>query len=219
MEKSILHFIENLEKNNNREWFQKNKALYDEAREAFEATINVLIPAIARFDSSVKFVTAKDCLFRIYRDVRFAKDKSPYKTNFGAWISKSGRKSSGPGYYVHMQPDGCFLSGGIYMPDAETLKKIRQEIFYNVAELKRILADRKFKKYFSGIDEWDKQKIAPRDYPKDFPEIEILKNRSYTISHAIERKVVESDAFPEYALKVFQTMYPYNVFLGRAIDL
>ena len=105
------------------------------------------------------------------------------------------------------------------MPDAETLKKIRQEIFYNVAEFNRIMADRNFKKYFSGIDEWDKQKIAPRDYPRDFPEIELLKNRSYTISHAVETKLVESEKFLDYAVKVYQTMYPYNLFLGRAIEL
>ncbi len=218
MEEIILYFLGELEKNNNREWFQKNKPLYEDAKKAFESFINSLIPGIARFDSSVKFVEAKDCTFRIFRDVRFAKDKSPYKNNFGAWITKNGRKSSGPGYYFHVQPGECFISGGIHMPDPETLKKIRQEIFYNVVELKRIMADRSFKKYFTGIDEWDKQKLPPRDYPKDFEEIDLLKNRSYTITHPVDKKMVESEKFSEYVLKVWQTMYPYNRFLARAVE-
>src|SRR5512136_197267 len=138
MEKVILSFLEQLQENNNREWFQVNKILYEKAKAEFEEFINSLIPAIAKFDDSVRHVTAKDCIFRIFRDVRFAKDKSPYKTNFGAFMSKGGRKSHGPGYYFHLSPEECFLSGGVWMPAPDVMKKIRQEIYYNIAEFNGI---------------------------------------------------------------------------------
>jgi uncharacterized protein (TIGR02453 family) len=218
MEKLILSFLEQLQENNNRDWFQANKALYENAKAGFEVFINSLIPEIAKFDDSVKLMTAKECIFRIFRDVRFAKDKSPYKTNFGAFIAKGGRKNHGPGYYFHLQPGGCFLSGGVWMPSPDVMKKIRQEIYYNVDEFKSILNDKNFTKYFSGIDEWDKQKLPPREYPKDFPDIDLLKNRSFTVSHALSEKIIYSEKLFDYSIKVYQAMRPYNAFLARAIE-
>jgi len=218
MKSTILNFLGQLQENNNREWFLANKGLYEEAKADFEAFINSLIPAIARFDESVQFMTAKECIFRIFRDVRFAKDKSPYKTNFGAFMAKGGRKNHGPGYYFHMQPDGCFLSGGVWMPDPDTMKKIRQEIYYNIDEFKGILNDNKFKNFFSGIDDWDKQKLPPREYPKDFPDIDLLKNRSFTVSHSIDTELIHSDGLFDYTVKVYKAMRPYNAFLTKAIE-
>ena len=218
MKSTILHFLGQLQENNTREWFQANKTLYDEAKADFEAFINTLIPEIAKFDNSVKFITAKECIFRIFRDVRFAKDKSPYKTNFGAFIAKGGRKNHGPGYYFHLQPDESFLSGGIWMPDPETTKKIRKEIYYNIDEFKGILNDKNFQKYFSGIDDYDRQKIAPREFPKDFPDMDLLKNKSFTVSHKIDSELIYSDELFDYAIRVYKVMQPYNVFLARAIE-
>ncbi|HTX88532.1 MAG TPA: DUF2461 domain-containing protein [Bacteroidales bacterium] len=214
----ILSFLKELEKNNNREWFHAHKDLYDEARKEFELFVDSLIPGIAKFDASVKFIAAKDCIFRIFRDIRFSNDKTPYKTNFGAFISKGGRKSHGPGYYFHMQPGEFFLSGGVWMPEAEVMKKIRQEIYYNIAEFKKILNNKSFKEYFSGIDDWDRQKLAPREYPKDFPDIGLLKNRSFTISHSMTEKTLARKDLAQYALKVYKAMYPYNQFLTRAVE-
>jgi uncharacterized protein (TIGR02453 family) len=218
MKSTILKFLGQLQENNNREWFHSNKPLYDEAKADFEEFINSLIPAIAKFDDSVKFMTAKDCIFRIFRDVRFSKDKSPYKTNFGAFIAKGGRKNHGPGYYFHLQHSESFLAGGVWMPDPDTMKKIRQEIYYNVNEFKNILNHKEFKKYFSGIDEWDKQKLAPREYPKDFPDIDLLKNRSFTVSHLLSEKIIQSEKLFDYAIGVYQVMKPYNAFLAKAIE-
>ncbi len=214
----ILDFLNELKENNNREWFQKNKKTYDAAKAEMEAFVDVLIPRIAVFDPSVKFVTAKDCLFRIFRDVRFAKDKSPYKTNMGAWISRAGRKSSGPGYYLHIQPGESMLAGGVYMPEPEQLKKIRQEIYYNAAEFKAILENKTARKYFNGLSEWDKQKLAPRDFPKDFPDIDLLKYRHYTVAHMLDDKQVKEKDFAELVIKVFGLMHPLNVFLDRAFN-
>ena len=137
MKKVVLDFLALLEENNNREWFQQNKKQYDEAKAEVESFVNSIIGGLAKFDESVKYVEAKDCMFRIFRDVRFAKDKSPYKINMGAWITHAGRKSPGPGYYIHLQPGGSFLAAGVYMPEPDQLKKIRNEIYYNIAEFKR----------------------------------------------------------------------------------
>lgn len=218
MDKIIIDFLTQLEKYNDREWFAKNRAMYDAARKEFEVFVDQLIPAIAKFDLSVKFMTAKDCIFRIFRDVRFSNDKSPYKTNFGAFIAKGGRKNHGPGYYFHIQPGECFLAGGVWMPATDIMKKIRKEIYYNVKEFKEILTNRNFRKYFSGIDDWDRQKLPPREFPKDFPDIDLLKNRSFTISHGLNKKIFHSDALFDYTVKVYKVMLPYNSFLARAIE-
>lgn len=218
MRKIILSFLEQLQENNNREWFNANKDRYVEAKAEFEVFIDSLIPAIAKFDDSVKLMTAKDCIFRIYRDVRFAKDKSPYKTNFGAFIAKGGRKNHGPGYYFHLQPGECLLSGGVWMPSPDIMKKIRQEIYYNIDEFKSILNNKNFTKYFSGIDDWDRQKLAPREYPKDFPDIDLLKNKSFTISHKLDEKIIHSEKLFGYAVGVYRVMQPYNAFLAKAIE-
>lgn len=218
METTIIDFLKELEKNNNREWFQTNKAWYEEGKKEFEDFINSLIPAVAKFDDSIKFLTAKDCIWRIYRDVRFSKDKSPYKINFGAFMAKGGKKNHGPGYYFHISPSESFLSGGVWNPEPDITKKIRKEIFYNYDEFKGILDNKEFKKYFDGIDEWDRQKLPPREFPKDFPGMDLLLNKSFTISNGLPEKKLYSDGLLDYILKVYKAMGPYNAFLGRAIE-
>ncbi len=218
MIKTALPFLADLAKNNNREWFQKNKPRYEEAKKELESFLDLVIPAISKFDPGIKFVAPKDCIFRIFRDVRFSKDKSPYKTNMGAWITAGGRKSSGPGFYIHLQPGESFLAGGIHMPDPENMKKIRQEIYYNIEELKSIMKGTEFRKYFNGIDEWDKQKLPPREFPKDFPDIDLLKNRSFTVSSQLADKVIESPKLLDHVIAVFKAVKPYNAFLRRAVE-
>jgi len=219
MIKTVLPFLADLAKNNNREWFQKNKLRYETAKKEFETFLGLVIPAVAKLDPDIRFIEPKDCLFRIYRDVRFSKDKSPYKINFGAFITKGGHKSHGPGYYVHLQPGGeSFLAGGIYMPETEVMKKIRQEIYYNVGELKSIMNARNFKQYFKGIDDWDKQKLPPREFPKDFPDIDLLKNRSFTVSSQLTDKIIESPKLLDHVIAAFKALQPYNLFLKRAVE-
>ncbi len=207
-----------MEQNNNRDWFHANKGWYDEAKLEMEKLVNTLIPGVARFDPDVKFITAKECIFRIFRDIRFSRDKLPYKTNFGAWITGGGRKSCGPGYYIHIQPGKSFLAAGVYMPDPEKLKKIRQEIYYNIAEFKAILEGKEITRYIEGVDEMDRLKRPPKGFPADFPDIDILKNRHFTVSCYLSEKQIIEAGFPQFALKVFQAMRPFNIFLGRAMD-
>lgn len=219
MNESILDFLSQLQLHNEREWFQANKPLYEKARKEYETFLDELIPGIAKFDDSVKFLTGKECTFRIFRDVRFAKDKSPYKINFGAWMAKGGRKNSGPGYYVHIQPGESFLAGGVYMPDPAVLKKIRQEIFYNAGEFKKILNDPKMKKLFGGMDDFEKQKLAPKGFPKEFPDIDLLKNKHFIVSQAISDKEISAKDFLKKALITFETMKKFQDFLRRAVEV
>jgi uncharacterized protein (TIGR02453 family) len=216
MEK-VIPFLLALRENNDREWFQLNKKQYEAAKTEVEGFVNQLIPEISRFDPAVKLVSAKDCMFRIFRDVRFSKDKSPYKINMGAWITRAGRKSPGPGYYLHIQPGGSFLAGGVYMPMPDQLKRIRQEVFYNADEFKGILDSKGFKKYFSGLSEMDKQKLAPRDFPKDFPDIDLLKHKHYTVDAPLSDKQVNDPGLLKHAVTVFEAMKPLQDFLTRAL--
>jgi len=134
-----MDFLFQLRGNNNREWFNSNKDLYNEAKNEFEGFVNILIPTTKSIDSEIDVVSAKECTFRIFRDVRFSKNKSPYKINFGAYISKGGRKNPFAGYYIHLQPGESFVGGGIYMPESKYLKAIRKKIYENVDEYKGII--------------------------------------------------------------------------------
>jgi uncharacterized protein (TIGR02453 family) len=218
LQQATLDFLKKLKKNNNRDWFEKNKENYEAAKKDVEELLTKIIPAIASFDVSVKDLEPKDCLFRIYRDVRFSKDKTPYKTHMGAYISGRGKKSHGPGYYIHIEPGHTFLAGGIWVPPAPELNAIRQEIDYNEDEFNKVLKDRTFTKFFKGMNQGEKLKTVPKGYAKDHPAIELLKLKSYTVSHEVPDKEITSKSFIKYCTSVFKAMKPMNDFLGRAID-
>jgi uncharacterized protein (TIGR02453 family) len=155
-------------------------------------------------------------MFRIFRDVRFSPDKSPYKVNFGGFIVRGGRKGIHPGYYFHFEPGSCMLSSGVYMPQPDVLKQLRDEVYFNSAELKGILSKPSFRKYFDGLDDFDKMKKPPKDYPADFPDIEMLKHRSYLVTHMIADEVVKSPDYLPLILDMLQEQQPFMAFLNRA---
>jgi uncharacterized protein (TIGR02453 family) len=214
-----LTFLENLKLNNNREWFNANKADYELAKSEFISFADNVIVRIAEFDQDIRHQTAKETVFRIFRDVRFSADKAPYKTHFGAYISASKSKSdihSYAGYYIHIEPSGgSFLAGGAYMPQGPWLKNIRQEIHYNSDEFRSIINNETFRKTF-GEMEGEKLKSSPREYPKDHRDIELLKHKSFLASHECPDKLVLSEEFAEHAIKVFSVLYPFNRFLNHA---
>jgi uncharacterized protein (TIGR02453 family) len=214
--KSVLEFLKGLKENNTREWFEANRKGYEGAKAEFEGMVNGLIPAIYGFDPEIGTLTARDCVFRIYRDVRFSKDKSPYKTNMGAYICKGGRKGMYAGYYVHIEPGGSMLAGGLYMPPAEVLKKARQEVYYHAEAFKGILNDGGFKKTFRVMEE-DKLSRPPKDFPADFEDIDLLKYKSYTVMHGMTDETVTEKNFLDYMVKVFKVMQPFNGFLNRGM--
>ncbi|MDN5200767.1 DUF2461 domain-containing protein [Fulvivirgaceae bacterium BMA10] len=213
----ILNFLKDLKANNNRDWFIENKKIYQAARTEFQDILKALIDGIGKFDDRIQDLEPKDCMFRINRDIRFSKDKSPYKTNFGGVIAQGGKKSPNPCYYLHFEPGNVFLAGGIYMPEANILKKIRQEIDYNAKVLKNVIEKPAFRKLFGEI-EGDKLKKAPKDYAIDHPDIELLKLKSYIIIHRLANGEPVKKDFIESCLKIYKMMKPYNDFLTVAVS-
>ena len=217
MNKATLKFLYDLRENNERDWFQANKNRYEDARRDVEQFVEFLIPAIHTFDPLINNLTAKQCMFRIYRDVRFSKDKTPYKSYFGAYIAPEGRKSVRCGYYLHLEPGNCLLAGGAYHPAAEHLKNIRYEIYHNLKEFEDILNGSGFKNIFGELV-GDKLKRPPRGFPAEFEGIDYLKMKDFTIFHKLDDQQVSSPDFAAYVLKVFEDMKPLNDFLNRALQ-
>lgn len=215
---STFQFLKDLQANNERDWFNDHKTRYQAAKEEFENFIDALIAEIGKFDPAVSHFKAKDCVFRIYRDVRFSKDKSPYKTHFGAHITSAPRKSeihSRAGYYIHLQPGASMLGGGAYLPESKWLRAIREKIYSETDLFKSILNDQSFKKYFGEI-EGEKLVKAPKDFPADHPAIELLKQKSFLATHQLKDKDVLSSGFLDHSGRVFQTLYPFDAFLNAA---
>jgi uncharacterized protein (TIGR02453 family) len=212
-----LDFLSALANNNHKDWMDANKVWYMETKSRFLEDVEVLLKELTELEPELSAFKPKDCVFRQNRDIRFSSNKAPYKTNFGAYFSPKGKKSPGPGYYLQIQPGNSFLAGGIWMPEADTLKKIRKEIDYSGAELERIENDPEFKKLFAGI-EGEKLKTNPRDYGPDHPYIDYLKLKSFTVSHPISDKAVETGAFLLFAKDGFRRMKPFNDFLAKALE-
>jgi len=213
----ILTFLRQLEQNNNREWFNDHKSDYQQAREQFELILNQVIADLSRVDPGIRGQKAADAVYRIYRDIRFSPDKTPYKNNFGAHLSRGGKNSGGPGYYVNVQPGACFLSGGIYMPDKEKLKAIRKEIYLFPEDFSALIENTTFKKSFSFFQE-DKLKRPPVGFPEDFPLIDYLKFKHYCPWLPISDEWFDMPDLPARMVAVFEQFKPFNDFIHRAIE-
>ncbi len=196
---TTLEFLRQLRDNNRRDWFAANRTTYEAAKAEWSTFVSQLIVRIGAFDDIVG-LTAKDCIFRINRDVRFSKNKSPYKVNFAAAIGRGGRQSKYLDYYLHLEPGQSFLGGGVYAPTSEQLAKIRQEIHYNVAEIKAIIQEPTFAAYFGDI-QGTQLKTMPKGYNRDHPEIDLLKRQQFFFMHAFTDAEVQS---PDFLLKVVE---------------
>ncbi len=216
--KEVISFLKELKKNNNKEWFNENKAKYENARERFLNLIEIIISEVSGFDKSLGNLSPKETLFRIYRDTRFSKDKTPYKTNMGAYLAKGGRKGILAGYYIHIEPGKSFAGGGVYMPDKDVLSSIRHKIYSDTGSFKAILNDKKFAAMFELMD-FDKLKRPPKGFDPDFPDIELIKFKSYAVGHNLTDAEISSKESVRKIMDVFKTMYPFNNFLNQCIDI
>lgn len=213
MQSSTLQFLRTLEKNNNREWFNENKTTYQEAQQDVISFVEKLIEEMVVFDEEIGKADAKKSLFRIYRDTRFSKDKSPYKTNFGASLGM-GKGSQKAGYYLHIEPGKSFLAGGIYMPESSVLKEIRKEISAFGEEFLTIVEKDKFRNYFRGLSVEDKLKKVPQGFEKDDKMAEFLKLKHYIVTHPVsDEQLLNENAAKEFA-KIYKAMKPLNDFLN-----
>lgn len=216
----VFDFLTRLRENNNREWYHQNKSMYREAKAAFESFLEALIPELIDLDPALRGLTPKTTMFRIFRDIRFSKDKTPYKTNFGAVIAPGGRKSPYSGLYLHIEPGKCMAGGGIYKPQKDVLDAVRQEVYYNGENLRKIINAPLFREWFGEIQSMgDKLKRMPKGFDINSPNADLLKLKTMTVMHPIEDEVMLSDNAAEELIKTYKILLPFNHFLNEAIDL
>ncbi len=216
--KETLDFLKKLDKNNNRDWFQANKKAFDAAQDNLTAFTDYLIGEVGKFDDAVATLDPKSCVFRIYRDVRFSKDKSPYKTNLGAYISPGGRKSMQPGYYFHVQPGQSFVAGGKHVPDGPETLKIRNAIANNTDEFLKIVEKKSFRDAF-GEMRGDRLKSAPKGFDPEHKVVEYLKLKEFMgFKELNDDKILTSAEFPKMLAKIMKEMFPLVAFLRKALS-
>lgn len=216
--KTTFDFLKAIKKNNNRDWFEKNKEKYLLAKENWEQVLDEVVAGISKFDKRFADLKGKNCAYRIYRDVRFSPDKTPYKSHLGASINAFGKKSMNAGYYIHVEPGSCFIAGGMWMPPGDLLKKVRQEIDYNGKELHKILNNKTFKKYYGSLETEYSLKTNPKGYDKDHPDIELLRLTSFIVSHPFKDADTMKKTFAKELVKGAEIMRPLIDFLNTAID-
>lgn len=221
LNKNTLKFLRDIKTHNTREWFEKNRGKYEEAKLDFDNFISALLKEISKFDSDVKELESKNCTYRQYRDVRFSKDKRPYKINMGAYINRGGKKSLFGGYYFHVEPGNkSFIGGGLWVPMAPELKKVRQEIDYCYDEFKSIIETPQFKKTFGGLTVNDEMKLKnmPKGYPADHPAIEYLKHKSFVAMKPVTDEELTSPALLKNTVNIYKTLKPLLDFVNRSIE-
>jgi uncharacterized protein (TIGR02453 family) len=214
---NILTFLKDLTENNNRQWFKTNKEDYDDAMDDFLKVVLPFSEEVRLIDASIKEDFIKNYVFRIFRDIRFSKDKSPYKNHFGAYVANGGRKSEMAGYYIHIQPNGeTMIGGGVYGPQKEVLKSIRDEIYFNSSKLRAILEAPEFVKHFGKL-EGSQLKNGPKDFPKDHEAIDLLKYKDFVAMKKYSDEAFLSEGFFDDVLEACKAAKPLNDFLNEAI--
>ena len=218
---STTGFLTLLKKNNNKPWFDRNRDKYIFAKNNFEEFVKEIINLTSAFDDDIKLLEIRNCTFRINRDIRFSKDKTPYKSNMGASFNKGGKKSAFAGYYFHLEPGGkSFAGGGLWMPAVQELKKLRQEIDYCFPEFKKILNSPSFKKHYRGL-EMDKNQMLvniPKGYDKENPAGDFLKLKSFVATKNISDTHLTLPSLTKEVSQTFKALMPLVKFMNRALE-
>ena len=217
MIKETIGYLRELRKNNNREWFKEHKERYDVLRARFEEDVQQLILRISLFDPEIVGIQAKDCIYRIYRDIRFSPDKLPYKTYFSAYIARGGRKSERSGYYLHLEPDNTLLSGGVWCPPPSLLKMLRKAVYDHAEEFEEILEEPSFKEAFPLMKGEVLQRV-PQPFPKDAPCADLLKRKDYVVVGNKPESFFEQEGWIDASAREFEKMLPFNRFLNYTVD-
>jgi uncharacterized protein (TIGR02453 family) len=213
----LVQFLLDLKAHNDREWFDANKIRYQKSKELFDDFVEQIILNLQNDIPEMKGLTAKECVYRIYRDVRFSEDKSPYKTHFGAYIVAGGRKSGKSGFYVHIDPDGSFLGGGVYQPENHKLKMIRQEIYNFPEEFLSVINHPDFRNSFQ-LYEKDKLKRPPKGFDDSFAHIDLLKYKHYIASMDIPDQWIAGGDLMKNVVREFRKLIDLNNFLNQAME-
>jgi uncharacterized protein (TIGR02453 family) len=220
LQPSTLKFLKNLSKNNNREWFEKNRKDYETTKADAIQLVDAVIKQLGKKDPTIASLNGKDCLYRINRDIRFSKDKTPYKKNIAASLIRDGKKSDFGGYYIHIEPGGkSFIGGGKYQADPDMLRKIRQEIDYNWDEFRSIIRNKKFVAVYGDLDKSPELSLSrePKGYEKDNPAIEYIKLKSWIAMIELTDEDLTARDLVKKITTTFEALQPLLNFLNRAI--
>ena len=205
--KTTFEFLKNLKKNNDRDWFNEHKKAYQASHDEMIALSDKLFQLINKFDE-LEDVSPKKALFRIYRDVRFSKNKEPYKSNRSGYFRRKGAERRGS-YYFSIEPGNTFIGGGFYQPESADLNHIRKQIDLDASPLRKVLADKKFKAYY-GEMLGEQLKTAPRDYDKEHPDIDLLRYKGFYFMHAFSDTEVMTKDFEKNAVDGFKLLLPFQ---------
>ncbi len=216
--KKTIDFLKKIKKNNNTEWMHAHKDEYLAAKKEFEFLTQELITRASVWEDKLPYLEPKHCTFRFNRDTCFSDNKNPYKENFGAFIAYGGKKGGLPGYYLHLSPKEIFVAAGVWMPEAEQLKNVRQYLTTEGDELKKILTDKKFKKTFPVMDTDHVLKRPPKGFPADHPHVELLKFKSFTVSAPLSLDVALSPGFGKIVDQHFKLALPFNRLFLEALN-
>ena len=218
--KEAVQFFDDLVANNNTEWMHANKKRYENFKKDYHNYITSLLTEMKPLDKKLDGLEVKNCTFRINRDIRFSKDKSPYKTNIGVWMSQNKNRKTAPGYYIHFEKGNSFIAAGCWCPEPNELKKIRKEIAFFYDDLEAIVNDKKFKSEFGALSREENTvlKKAPKDFDPNHPAIEFLKLKSFTASEKIDDKLFVDSNFVKNIAQKLIVLKPMNDFLSRALE-
>lgn len=205
-----IDFLKSISVNNNKDWFQKNKPKYDAALD----NIKAFVSAIEK-DLNVNDVIEKSKTFRIYRDVRFSKDKAPYKEYFGSSFMRASAARRG-GYYLHIEPGNSFVGGGFWAPNPADLKRIRDEFAMDDRPIRKIIADKTFKKYFGSLH-GEAVKTAPKGFDKNHPAIDLIRMKQFTVTRQFSDEEVLAKNFQKEVVKTYEAMRPYFDYMSEVL--
>ena len=220
LEPQTLKFLSGIKRNNNKTWFDAHRAQYEAARIDYANVIDLVIDELQKTDPSITGLTSKDCVYRFNRDIRFSKDKTPYKDYFGASIKRGGRKSRFAGYYFHCLPGGSFAGAGLWKPELVDLKTVRQEIDYNYDEFHSIVNDKAFRKLFGELQTGGDLSLStmPKGYEKDNPAGAYLKLKCIIAEAGITDEELLKSTLHRKIITIFKTIKPLIDFINRALD-
>ena len=217
--KEILDFLTELSCNNNREWFHAHKDWYMRCMKKFEEFTAQWLEQLTAIDPELAGLQPKDCIWRIYRDVRFSHDKRPFKEWFGVFpAAKGGKKSDRSGYYIHIQPGQCMFAGGMWCPNKDLLHAVRREILANYDEVEDIFANPLTSKHFQDFDTDQMLKKVPLGFPTDFVHADWLKRKAYTFSTPLTDEEVCAPNFLEKVVEISRAAKPINDFLNYTFE-
>ena len=218
MNKNTFKFLNELKLNNNRDWFMQNKCDYDNIRLDFESDVEQLLTLISTFDNEIANVQTKQCVYRIYRDMRFSFDKTPYKTNLGAFISKLGKKLERAGYSLHIEPGCSMVCAGLWFPSPALLKAQRRAIYENIEEFNDIINEHSFTENFGGLNFENSLKKLPIGFDKDFEFPELLKLKDFGVVKYLPDDFFFKKDWTKEVATFYKSAKPLNDFLNYTID-